>query len=423
MLVPEEIQPTKPILDSSSVTLETEELQFRYEALVTEIVRGTTIVCDWHGRLSTLAKRSGYTEALADLPYFVNKPGVVEGISAKISQTNWPGFLKPGLSTLVRRLIKREPILVVVSAPPAENNSTAEDMAGAILVFEYRVLGLRSRFVTTNDRSGKQCFVAMNGAEPAILDACIEALCADGANLLLLAIHREDGQAGDRLLSQLRHKKVRHRRSAVRERRRKSFMPLLGTVDDTYAQLGRKTRKNLGYYKRLAEKELGATFEEQVQLDLESFLAINRRCMYAVPEDVARWRHACLSDLPSAFMSGVKDRDGNWLSLIGCRRWGTTVEILWQMNIDGYRDLSLAIVARSFLIESEIALGSTRLQIEGGAAHSLYGSFEEENILDFVRMRETLAARMLRFATRRVVQDGDELGLMLSHSDLDAPKA
>ena len=231
---------------------------------------------------------------------------------------------------------------------------------------------------------------------------------------MLLSLDPEMGRFGESLTSEVRHLRIAGFRYAGRERSRKAFLPLLATTDSTFAQVGRRTRKNIQQCRQKTHEEIGCSLDENVQISRTSLLKMNRSSMYAVSDQIAEWRYDRLSDV----MAGMKDHEGRWLSLIGCRRLEGNVEILWQMDLNGYPHLSLSLVARSFLIESKIQRGTQALMIEGGATHALHPSFVEQTILDIALVRKSLRGKILGALARRAVQGSDELGLMLSRDDL-----
>jgi hypothetical protein len=180
-----------------------------------------------------------------------------------------------------------------------------------------------------------------------------------------------------------------------------------------------RTRRNLRYYRRKVEADLGGVFVPQVKASRDEVLAFNRHCMYAVPAQVAGWRYDSLKELSQPIFMGMKDRNGEWLSLLGGRRYLDRSEILWQMNRDGLATYSLGTAMRSYCIEHEIEQGARRLYTEGGTAHAMRFSFVEEGLTDLTVVRRTLAAKAMRKLAQRYISPDNELSKMLSATGLD----
>ncbi len=190
------------------------------------------------------------------------------------------------------------------------------------------------------------------------------------------------------------------------------------TFDATLANIGQRTRSNLRYYRRRAEKQLGCTFLPEIQITREELLAFNEQCMYAVPASVAGWRYDSLKELAVPLMMGLKDGEGRWLSMLGGRRYGGRSEILWQLNRDGYATDSLSTVMRSYFIEHEIGQGSTRLYIEGGTPQPIRFSFVEEKLIDLAVVRHSPLGEMMARLARYYISPDNELANMLDAQDL-----
>jgi hypothetical protein len=177
--------------------------------------------------------------------------------------------------------------------------------------------------------------------------------------------------------------------------------------------IGQRTRSNMRYYRRRAEKELGCTFHPEMAIAPSELLAFNRECMYPVPDRVAAWRLRTLHELSQPMLMGLRDRDGRLLSLIGGRRLGTSSEILWQMNRGSLLQYSLSLVLRSFLLEHEIARGARRFYVEGGSSHPIRHSFRQCNLIDLGVLRKSTKASIVRSVSRYVVNEENDLAAIL----------
>jgi hypothetical protein len=191
------------------------------------------------------------------------------------------------------------------------------------------------------------------------------------------------------------------------------YLPLLETFDATLARIGQRTRSNLRYYRRRAESQLGCNYVPEVTMEKAEFLAFNRECMYAVPDNVAAWRYDALRGLSVPVFMGMKDRDGRWLSLLGGRRNETETEILWQMNREGLAVHSLSLVMRSYFMEHEIAEGMRRMYIEGGTPHPMRFSFVKDSVTDLVVLRRSPLLMLMSRLAPYFVKHDNELATML----------
>jgi hypothetical protein len=125
-----------------------------------------------------------------------------------------------------------------------------------------------------------------------------------------------------------------------------------------------------------------------------------------------------LGGLPNAGLRGIRDREGRWLSLVGLRRQNRFAEIDWQMNRADLPAHSLATVLRSYLIEHEIAQGSTRLYIEGGTPQPIIRSFAKRRIAELTVRRDSWYVRLLERFASVVFPPKNYVGQTLINPDL-----
>ncbi|HEV2620247.1 MAG TPA: hypothetical protein VGU23_09970, partial [Acidobacteriaceae bacterium] len=172
------------------------------------------------------------------------------------------------------------------------------------------------------------------------------------------------------------------------------------TLEETLAKLGKHTRRNLRYYRRRLENDLGSKFVSRVEMSRREFLEFNAASMNPASEAWARWRYDSAQNGDGAMFAGMRARDGRWLSLIGGRRYGETLYIDWQMNLAGLARYSLSTVMRSYALEHETELGMKRMVFTGGTPHPMRHSFTCVNAMDLVAVRRSLPGRMLRWMAR-----------------------
>ncbi len=357
-------------------------------------VTGRGPVLDMVERLKEFARCCVQSDAVQDLSYFLSKPGALPRL---------PHLLLVGTAELDMR-----------SPQP-------EELLGAVLIFEQQLCGVGLGAFATNDRSGRGSLLAREPDRALVAGLAARALMRRGAHLVLMSFRAGDAHETqrtlERSLAELRGRRVMN--WAWRERSIPAYLPLSTTLDATLATLGARTRRNLRYYRRRAESDLGASFVPQLSISREELLAFNRHCMYAVSPQVAGWRYDSLQELDGPVLMGTKDGEGRWLSLLGGRRYLDRSEILWQMNRDGLKEYSLGTVMRSYFLEQEVARGSRRLYAEGGTHHSMSHSFVQESVTDLIVRRNTLAAKAMQLLARRYIPPDNELSRMLLSPTLE----
>jgi hypothetical protein len=320
--------------------------------------------------------------------------------------------------------VRKIPCLILVGE--------AENLLGAVLLFEYRAGFGRTRVFATADGSGRRDVLARPEMRAAVAAFAARTLVEMGAQIVHLAFSEthldlEDspltvpssGMAEQAIAAEFR---VNSRRVQAEwtllEREIPAFLPLLPSFNQTLARIGQRTRSNLRYYRRRAELDLGCTFEPRVEISREEFLAFNRECSYAVEDSLAEFRYRMLGGLPNAGLRGIRDREGRWLSLVGLRRQNRFAEIDWQMNRADLPAHSLATVLRSYLIEHEIAQGSTRLYIEGGTPQPIIRSFAKRRIAELTVRRDSWYVRLLERFASVVFPPKNYVGQTLINPDL-----
>ncbi len=304
--------------------------------------------------------------------------------------------------------------------------------ASAVLVFEHRLGLLASRVFTTADISGRRSVLAAPEHRAQTAAFAARTLLERSAHMVhitfsethsgaRLAHPESDSQrtAEAQIALELRPTGGRSRREwTFAEREIPLYLPLRETYDQTLARIGKRTRTHLRYYRRRSELDLGATFVPDARLTLKEFLAFNRECMYAVPKELAAWRYCSFAKLSGGVLRGVRDDQGRWLSLVGMRRQNQFAEIDWQMNRNALPTYSLSTVMRSYLIEHEIAEGSTRLYFEGGTWQPIVHSFANERLGELSVRRGSRYARLLARYAHRVFPRRNHLGQTLANRDI-----
>lgn len=362
---------------------------------VLRLIKGREGILRVADTLHLLAERCGQPGAMEDMAYFLSKPG----------------------------LLKRTPHLMLISrgAKPTAEEIAIGDLLGAVLLYGYRVVGCNIGVFTTNDRSGRSTLIAPAPLRSRLAQFAARTLIDRGAHVVMISFRDEVPSNREPLceLSGPVSSKQPASRWACREREIAEYLPLESTYDGTLANIRPKTRTNMRSYRRRAEKELGCTSVSSVEISKKEFLAFSRQSMYAVPDRVAGWRYDILKELSAPLFMGMHDKDGRWLSLVGGRRFDSSSEILWQMNLEGLGRYSLSLVMRCYFMEHEISAGSRRFYLEGGTAHPIRHSFVNGKVIDLAVLRRSPAALVARKLARHVIPGDNELARMFSDADLE----
>lgn len=337
------------------------------------LVRGRDAVAAMQGMLVELCRRTGQAGAMEWLDYFVSSPESMKKI---------PYLLLVGRHPGTDRLVNARAV-------------TADDVQGAVLIYEYRCAGLGTRVFATDDIDGFRTVIAAREARAEVAEVAIRGLMRMGAVAALVTVAGDlDGRTG--LIDEQRPAY----RTALRMRTVPHHLRLAGTLEATLAMLGDDTRRNFRRYRRRAEKQLGAEFVADVQMGRAEFLEMNRRSTNPAEDAKVEWRFGLIERngrREETLFSGVRAQDGRWLSLIGGRRHGQTTEIDWQMNLAGLPRNSLNTVMRAFLLEHEIARGTKKLVFRGGTPHPIRLSFATVEATDILAVRRwSLRAWVLR---------------------------
>jgi len=301
---------------------------------------------------------------------------------------NWLGYF---LATSSFKGKKPYLVLVMKSgAPPSLQR--LEDVHGAVLLFEYRVLGMPTGAFSTDDWAGFRTVIAPEAERAAMSAMAADALLACGAQMVLISYGKHQGIAGP-LMPVMRSPAM-----WVSGKRLVAMTLLLEpTVKETLAKLGKSTRFNLGYYRRRLHAAEPCEFVGNAAdfLQEHELEGLNRTSLNPIDPGEFRLQYECARDLPGGFLLGLRNHQGKWLSLIGGWRQGDVTVLHWQMNAAGYEKFSLGTAMRSYFLEHEVERGAKKLIYYGGTPHSMGNSFEREEVTDLIVRRRSLRSNAL----------------------------
>jgi hypothetical protein len=325
--------------------------------------------------LESFAERCGQFGAMHWLPYFLDE--AVTG--------------------------RRLPRLVLLLKPEESSRPfSADDLLGAVLFFEYQACGMRTGVVATADAVGFNSVIAPAACRAEIAAAATQALLQEGATTVLATF------AGNADLDVRTVSLQADASWATRQRVVPRMLRLRPTLDQTLAQMGKATRANMRRYRRRLEVQVGCEFipDAAPLLQGADLAAINARSLNPVADQEFARRVACASNLRGSFLSGLRDSNGNWLSLMGGWRQGTTTVLHWQMNAAGLEKFSVGTVMRSYFLEGEIARGTREVLLFGGTSHGMRSAFQQESVADLVMERPGVRALAVRAVAKLLFSGG-----------------
>ncbi len=342
------------------------------QTLTSHVVRGRSQVIAMRPLLIELGRRTGQAGVLDQVHLLVQTPTALRKIPYVV--------------------------LVDVRAGVAIQDVTADDLKGAVLLYEYVLAGIPTGVFATDDIHGERTILAPRERRAEIAEQACCILVAHGAAVSLISV---EGASPAPRLAQPGASLDRSCSVGMRVRVQGRDLHLQGTLEETMAEFGKNTRRNFRRYRHRAEVDLGATFVPWVRITPEEFLDLNRRSTNPVPEGEAAWRYHFVTASPNRLLCGLRAADGRWLSVIAGTRRGHVAQIEWQVNRAGLPRYSLSTVMRSFMLEHEIALGTHKLIFQGGTPHSMGLSLAPAQMLDIVVVKRGLRGWLLRHIAHR----------------------
>ena len=272
----------------------------------------------------------------------------------------------------------------------------ADDLFGAALVYEYEVFGRASGVYVTEDGAGGRTVIGAPTERAALTIKVCEHLIERGARLALLS-YKEDVNPEKQDAEIARQVRRNGTMWGSQVRDMSTYMTIRPTFQETLAQLGKHTRRNLRYYRRRTESELGCRFYSEVRTAMSraEFGDLNRMSTHPVEDRVMARRYEDLSRFPESFCVGLRAEDGRWLSLMAGRRHHGNTEVDWQLNRAGMERFSLGTAVRSYFLENEVALRTKRLYFEGGTPHTMRHSLVTEEAVDIIALRPSWDVRLM----------------------------
>jgi hypothetical protein len=350
-----------------------------------EIVSGREAVLRWQPRLVELSRRCGQNGAMDNLEYYFSRPAFAG----------------------------KRPTLVLAAGHGSEQGAgPRQELAAAVLLYEYQVRGVACRVFSADYQGGARVVIAPPAARTRTAFQASAALLQQGAMLVHVS-YEDDAAPTDMTGLNLPMEKSNPRWTAS-PRRIIGYLPVEDTFDATLANLGKTTRRNLRYYRRRAEADLGHRAIDHPKLTREEFLGFNRISTHPVTEQEAAWRYKMSRSMPlGGLFLGLRAANGDWLSLVGGRTHEGSTHIEWQMNRADMPAYSLGTVMRSHLIEHEVERGTKKLYFVGGTLHSMRSALVAHKVVDLLVLRHVLPQWMLRLMVSQAAKQGSHMGQLL----------
>jgi hypothetical protein len=352
------------------------------------VLRGPRAVAGMRSVLVELCRSTGQAGAMDALELFLNSPSA----RAKI------------------------PYLLLVGRRQMANpeSTIANDLDGAVLIYEYRIAGRGTGVFATDDVTGERTLIAPAELRTEVAEIACRKLLNIGAKAALISFNGRHEPPRRPLAEEA----GTSARMAIRTRVAPGYLALAATFQSTLATLGDNTRRNFRRYRRRVESDLGAVFVPSVEMGREQFLEINRTSTNPLCEAVAEWHYDTMAQVGRPVFCGLRAADGRWLSLIGGFRSDATLHITWQLNLAGMPRYSLTTVMRSFLMEFEVDQRTTKLIFEGGTPHPMRHSLKSVSVVDMIVQRKSPSAWLLRKFSRWIFPEKNFLGHTLRDDHL-----
>jgi hypothetical protein len=320
------------------------------------------------------------SRSLTDLCLQCDQPGALDDLEYNFSR---PGFRS------------RQPTMVVVET----RSPFGRVPAAAVLAYQYQLLGISTGVYAADFLGGASGIIAPRRMRARAAFAASEALLGRGGLLTHFSYEGEDSAEDLSYLGGSGH------RWATRTRSSASYLPIDPDLEATYGLLGRRTRRNLRYYRRLAESELGAELVVSPRFSRDEYLAFDARCDYPVPRSKATARFERLQQVPRPLFLGLQGGNGEWLSLLGGYINGYDAVVQWQLNRNDMREHSLCTAMRAFLLQHCVDEHIRRVYFIGGTTHSMGNALTREMIVDIVVARPGIPKALIN----RVATAADDL--------------
>lgn len=237
--------------------------------------------------------------------------------------------------------------------------SQGQRIAGLLYCRERLVAGIGTRVIVGDDSLGIMVVASSEDAE-SVIDCAVKTLIKRMTTLRLMV---DPGKLpllrGLEAMAYVRFSRAE----------RHAHLALPSSYDTFLSTVGPHTRRNLRYYRRKSELA-GNEFSPLVTYP--DFCAAARR-LFPKSEFAGRRTNferclAMIEAMPSRIMVGLRDRNGDFISVAGGWHDGHRAVVIMQFNDRAFPRASLSVVLRSYLIEDLIRRESRELIFWAGSS-------------------------------------------------------
>lgn len=297
-----------------------------------------------------------------------------------------------------------EPIVVIVEQ--------GGQPVAAVLLSGRKQFGFPTGVVKAGNGSGDGVVVAPAALRASALAAAIaRVLATPWIHTFLISVRGVAGINGGLPVTAVRQ--------TWRVRPVGTSLSLDGGFEGFLSRLRPRSRRNYRYFRRRAEKEIGASFLPQLEPDeaVQAVQMLQGVAMHPVPYVRAMRFEAAIRATPGYFAMGVRSGNGQWLSYLSGWRQpeGTFVE--WQLNHKEFKAHSLSTVMRTYLIEHEAAFGVPQIVFVGGTSQALGRYCAPEQCFDILATREGVRGFLVRYFVPRL-RPQSQIALVMGGGEL-----
>lgn len=254
-------------------------------------------------------------------------------------------------------------------APRVVRVTRENSIVGIVYAKERKFAGIPIGIIYA-DATLHSMLAALPADRDAVLQAALGALMDNPGTRGLRVVVPETGYERDAILNVLAGRRMDVCYAKVENH---SALELSPSYDAFLEKLGSTTRRNFRYYRRRFENE-GHTYVEDIPLlefrNVAS--ALDTKCAPMSGRKGIERDLKILSTVSHPMFVGLRHKNGDWLSILGGWYETDRAVVFLQLNNDReYRQNSLSIVLRGYLIEGLMGRQVPRVLFWGGAMGTL----------------------------------------------------
>ena len=188
----------------------------------------------------------------------------------------------------------------------------------------------------------------------------------------------------------------------------RSSLSLDGGLDAVLSRMSYKARRNVRYYRRRAETELGCVFVPQLspEQSRQAIAALHGCGRHGMSARRASQYGSAVKALEGGFEMGLQDGEGRWLSFLSGWRRPEATYFEWQLNATDAEAASISLVMRSCFIEHEASRGTPNIVFVGGTSPNWNRAFAPQSCGELIELRHDPVSDLVRRFGQRLRPDG-----------------